>query len=404
MAAAIRGKLDPWRDDDDELTPESIAKRFGIDMLSNAAANYIPFFWVQVAGIPAVKSIYNFFESGKKFSLDEIEISPLQTANDLLGDIADVWNSITDIEEKGFRNVMESVGYLALSVGDVFGLPATNIKNLFYGIGSNVKGFITDGWDWQNEKDEFNTASGVKKALNAGKEEKAAERADAYIDSKVEAAMSDADAEITEEQAREDAEKALRSSVAGSYKEGYKGSYIEAIFDEDETAAAEIEDTLEGLGIGFDEAIFSDWRQQAEDAMLEYDSYDDYVKGKGKLKYTVSGVKSAIDTGKTDDAQKRFKEAVDKKLRDIQKKDGKISSSKAKKQAETEVRNSVGSSYKAEWIKLMWQGYYEEADEIQRKLRKVSGVFDNEYFRGWSQKLKELKKEYSSYEEYEESK
>lgn len=216
--------------------------------------------------------------------------------------------------------------------------------------------------------------------------------------------MSDGDAEITEEQARKDAEKALRSSVAGSYKEGYKASYIEAIFDEDETAAAEIEDTLEGLGIGFDETIFADWRQQAEDAMLEYDSYDDYVKGKGKLKYTVSGVKSAIDTGKTDEAKKRFNEAVEKKLRDIQKKDSKISGSKAKKQAETEVRNSVGSSYKAEWIKLMWQGYYEEADEIQRKLRKVAGVFDNEYFKGWNQKLKELKKEYSSYEEYEASK
>ena len=403
LAAAIRGKLDPWRDDDDELTAGSILERYWIDVLNNAFANYVPFFLIQTFA-PIAESVFKLFIKGEKFSFDEINFPGLQYANDIIGEFGDAINKAADIPEKGFEPFMESVGYLSLKAAECFGIPATNLKNLFYGIGSNVKGFITDGWDWQNEKDEYNTASGVKKALNAGKEEKAAERADAYIDSKVEAAMSDGEAEITEEQAREDAEKALRSSVAGSYKEGYKGSYIEAIFDEDETAAAEIEDTLEGLGIGFDEEIFSDWRQQAEDAMLEYDSYDDYVKGKGKLKYTVSGVKSAIDTGKTDDAQKRFKEAVDKKLRDIQKKDGKISSSKAKKQAETEVRNSVGSSYKAEWIKLMWQGYYEEADEIQPKLRKVAGVFDNEYFKGWNQKLKELKKEYPSYEEYEASK
>lgn len=403
LAAAIRGKLDPWRDDDDELTARSILERYGIDVLNNAFANYVPFFLIQTFA-PIAESVFKLFIKGEKFSFDEINFPGLQYANDIIGEFGDAINKAADIPEKGFEPFMESIGYLSLKVAECFGIPATNLKNLFYGIGSNINGLFTDGWDWQNEKDEYNTASGVKKALNAGKEEKAAERADAYIDSRVEAAMSDGESEITEEKAREDAEKALRSSVAGSYKEGYKGSYIEAIFDEDETAAAEIEDTLEGLGIGFDEAIFSDWRQQAEDAMLEYDSYDDYVKGKGKLKYTVSGVKSAIDTGKTDEAKKRFNEAVEKKLRDIQKKDSKISSSKAKKQAETEVRNSVGSSYKAEWIKLMWQGYYEEADEIQRKLRKVAGVFDNEYFRGWNQKLKELKKEYSSYEEYEASK
>ena len=106
----------------------------------------------------------------------------------------------------------------------------------------------------------------------------------------------------------------------------------------------------------------------------------------------------------TEEAALRFEKACEKKARELQKKDDKLSEYKAEQQAEETVRNSVGTSYKSEWIKLMWQGYYEEADDIQSALRDVSDAFDNSYFRTWAKKLKELMREYSSYEEYEESK
>lgn len=404
VAAAVRGKLDPWRDDNDELTAQSIAKRFGVDMLSNAAANFIPFIWFQTFATPVIKSVYNYFDNGKKFSIDKIELAPLQTANDLIGDIADLWNSIVAIEDDGYEPVMKSAGYLALSVGDILGHPATNLKNLFTGIYNNVKGFLTDGWDWQNQKDEYSTAAGVKKALNAGNTDKAAERAGEYIDRKTQDALDKEGAETNETKARQAAEKSLRSSVAGSYNKGYKGEYIEALFEEDEGAAADIEDTLIALNIGFNDSIFDDWRQQAEEAMLEYDSYDEYVRADGKLQNTTSGVKSAIDAGKTEEAALRFEKACEKKARELQKNDNKLSEHKAEQQAEEAVRNSVGTSYKSEWIKLTWQGYYEEADDIQSALRDVSDAFDNSYFRTWAKKLKELMREYSSYEEYEKSK
>lgn len=132
LANAITQKMNPWRDDDDEITPESIANNFALSMVSNTAGSFwigSELFDVIMAGLNKAtgKDIYAVYDKSSPVT---------DVINDLRGSIESLGkavNMITNGEKDSWDDYRKQLGKIATGVSELTGVPYKNIMKLITG-------------------------------------------------------------------------------------------------------------------------------------------------------------------------------------------------------------------------------------------------------------------------------
>lgn len=116
--ALIRYKVNPYRDEEDELTPESWLKIAGADVASEMIGYVVPLFGGEVAG-----SIFSIANGGSAEDLDSVSLTAV---NELIDAIEKATKYIKDGEmpsAKVYTNILAKFA-------SVFGVPANNVIRL----------------------------------------------------------------------------------------------------------------------------------------------------------------------------------------------------------------------------------------------------------------------------------
>lgn len=123
LAAALLHRMNPWRDDDDELTAESISKEFGKELSENFIGAVIP-----------VIGSYAFSLADKLFGGSRYDILSDPTVDKI--------NTTIDNFSKLKNPTFESFTNMACDVATYFGIPAGNARNIINGIVLHTKDAI----------------------------------------------------------------------------------------------------------------------------------------------------------------------------------------------------------------------------------------------------------------------
>ncbi len=132
LANAITQKMNPWRDDDDEITPESIAENFALSMASNTAGSFwigSELFDVIMAGLNKAtgKEIYAVYD--KSSPVTDV-INDLRASIESLGKTV---NLITNGEKNTWDEYKKQLGKVATGISELAGVPYKNVMKLITG-------------------------------------------------------------------------------------------------------------------------------------------------------------------------------------------------------------------------------------------------------------------------------
>ncbi len=221
IAAAIKGKMRRYKDEDDELTFVSVAERIALDIGSTGTGLLLP-----IGG----SEIYNYLESVVSGNGYEKALLSYPTA-DWINDYA---SSLTNV----FKNPsVQNITRLLIKFGDITGQPATNYYNLIHGIGYNVKD-VVNGDFLEFEASEEKTTSHLLKRAHGAYESGNNIEVKRYIQEIV-------DSKVAEGKTEKEAKGAIRSSLTSKYKPLLLGAYK----NKDDKAMAEIRKFLNATGI-----------------------------------------------------------------------------------------------------------------------------------------------------------
>lgn len=123
VAAALLHKMNPYRDDDEELTPESIVAEF-LNDLTNVLADLI----FPVGGAQLQEFIYGKI-SGNMYADGSLAVPAVDFVNDFISSISTLEKVLT-AEELDKNKAIESVEDLVFKFAGLFGIPADNAKNI----------------------------------------------------------------------------------------------------------------------------------------------------------------------------------------------------------------------------------------------------------------------------------
>ena len=123
VAAALLHKMNPYRDDDEELTPESIVAEF-LNDLTNVLADLI----FPVGGAQLQEFIYGKI-SGNSFNADMLDVPAISIFNDFYKSLNNLWN-VVNAEEKDETKIGKAVENLIYKFAGLFGFPAQNAANI----------------------------------------------------------------------------------------------------------------------------------------------------------------------------------------------------------------------------------------------------------------------------------
>ena len=174
-ANAITQKMNPWRDDDDEVTAESIATNFGLSMASNAAGS----FWLGSEIFDAIMAGLNKLTGKEIYAVYEKSSPAVDVYNDLnaaLQGLTKAVNLMTDGEKNGWSDYKAALNKVAVGVSEVTGVPYKNIMKLLNGGVTWAQDFATASktgeMDWfrhgSKSMESEKTAAKYKEWTNAG--------------------------------------------------------------------------------------------------------------------------------------------------------------------------------------------------------------------------------------------
>ncbi len=123
VAAALLHKMNPYRDDDEELAPESIVAEF-LNDLTNVLADLI----FPVGGAQLQEFIYGKI-SGNMYADGSLAVPAVDFVNDFISSISTLEKVLT-AEELDKNKAIESVEDLVFKFAGLFGIPADNAKNI----------------------------------------------------------------------------------------------------------------------------------------------------------------------------------------------------------------------------------------------------------------------------------
>lgn len=123
VAAGLLHKMNPYRDEDDELTPESIAAEF-LNDLTNVVADLI----APIGGAQLQEFIYGKI-SGNMYSDGSLSVPAVDFINDFISSISKLNDTLT-AEEFDKDKAFKAVENLTFKFAGLFGVPADNVKNI----------------------------------------------------------------------------------------------------------------------------------------------------------------------------------------------------------------------------------------------------------------------------------
>lgn len=212
IAYAVKNKLGRYKDEEEELTVESVMKRILLDMSSSAAGLVMPIGGTEAYS--AVEGIVNKIANGGT-QYDTLSVPAIDMVNDWITDITNLFNDLSDLDEKA-GNVPKHLRVVAMDVAALFGIPAENVYNIIRGAVGNAGDLTGHPVDWAT--DESNTLKGMKAAWNNNHYDTAKKK------------MNDL---IQEKMAEGKTEKEAKSSIKSSMTSYFKPMYLAAVQKKD---------------------------------------------------------------------------------------------------------------------------------------------------------------------------
>ena len=207
LAYAAKNRLGRYKDDEEELTVESVMKVILKDMVSNSANLVMPVF-----GDAAFNAVDNVAKKARgETTYDVLSVPAVDMVNDWLKDVNSLVGHLSDLDS-GKDKIPTDLRVVSMDVAALFGIPAENVYNIIRGTVGNVTDSIGMPLDWAT--DEEHTTKGMKAAWNSGHFDAAKEKLDALIAEKVANGKTE-----------KEAKSALRSVMTTEFKPQYLAAY-----------------------------------------------------------------------------------------------------------------------------------------------------------------------------------
>ncbi len=266
LAAAMKRKTKKYRDEDEELTPWSLAKGFGADVASTWFSVLFPVFGSEMWNIG--NRIYDKIEGSSGYTYDAFSVGVVDMLNDLASAGDKLWVDVGKLHRGEPVNIkdIESHGLTLLLKGaKLAGIPADTVKTYAVGTWGNVRDLLEGRVPALNDESWERSA-----ATNAGRYLKAWIAGDLRKVDQVEAEMlrTYTDGGKSEE----DAGEALKSKLTSTAKD----ALLDGTLDEQDAI-----DFLVETGYYSEDDAWKkvqEWQSKAEHADEEDFSYSQYLE------------------------------------------------------------------------------------------------------------------------------
>ena len=260
LAAMALNKKKRYKDDDDEVTLQSVLSTVFGDMLTNGVGVVEPFFG---------NELYEYISAKIKgdnpwamFSVPVVDM--LNDTFSAAGDTYDEIIHIADAAQYGVVNpesIFTAVNNFGVQLSGLFGVPTQNVENILNGILSR---FEVDLFNKPVERKPQSYAESYGRHYAAGESKKAKEQLDKLYQKKYEEQKSKGEYDVD---AYKNARKAVRDALSNAFKEEYQRAYLR----DDREKQQEISNLLQHSGYMVYENgrmlsdVLFDWRKNAKD-------------------------------------------------------------------------------------------------------------------------------------------
>ena len=208
LAYAVKNRLGRYKDEEEELTVESVMKRILLDMASNSAGLVMPLFGTEA--YTAIDGIVTRITTGKQ-AYDALSAPMLDMVNGWIKDVGTVFTHLSDLDSHA-GDIPSDLMTVGFDLSALFGIPAENVYNMVRGTVGNVGDWTGHPVDWAT--DESNTVKGMKAAWENGHYDTAKRKMKELIQDK----MDDGKTE-------KEAKSSLKSSMTSYLKPLYIKAY-----------------------------------------------------------------------------------------------------------------------------------------------------------------------------------
>lgn len=235
LAGALLHKMNPWRDKDKEVTPESVLEEFAKEFGENYFSAIVPIF-----GSLAVSAVEKLTGSSNYDVLSDSVVDKINTSIDKLSKPASaLWDKIvngedsTKLEELTWENYVD----VASEAASYFGIPLANAKNIIWGA-------IQNGIDAVNGElgsFEYGTTRTKKQEVSRAYSE--------YTSGDTEKAKSIIKDMIDEKKAEGKTDKEAKQAVRTSCTDYFKPLLLEAYKSKDNETMVQIRKAMAATGV-----------------------------------------------------------------------------------------------------------------------------------------------------------
>lgn len=261
VAAAALAKVKRYKDDDDEVTPQSVFSNIGLDMLINAAGIAVP-----IGGNEIATAISDKLVKGRSWDL--VSVPFVDMLNDTKTSADKLMDSLTKLSDKAeygynvkFNDVFSPLHTFAEQMSGFFGIPVKNVENILNGVYTY---FVqhSNPFESQGGRKPAEYAESYGKNFTQGNTQKAKSQLATLYQEKLDVGKENGKDEID---ARKDAFNAVRDALVSKYKLEYQKAY----YKNDSKKMQEIENLLNSSGFmvyknkSFAE-VLAEWREKAK--------------------------------------------------------------------------------------------------------------------------------------------
>ena len=231
FAAFVLHRMDRYRDEDDEVTAQSIWDTFIKDVIQNGAGVVLPFGGNEGAG-----AIINTIDTGKLDFSSVMKDNVAETVTGFFGAGADLVNTINEqlsADDPDTNKIATAAEKFTITwVSDIFGVPVKNAKNIVKGGVDWAEDIADGGGIFKPDVSDMKAKQIIhsyQKHFENGETDTANSRIQEFYDLKLQSAK---------DKGKDDPEKEARNAVRDAFTDYYKKIYQKA-FRENNTAELE---------------------------------------------------------------------------------------------------------------------------------------------------------------------
>lgn len=227
LVSALTHKMNPWRDDDDEITAQSVISQYGEQVFKVLVQDIMPIGGGEITdvGISIIKGAINKKKTGefKTNTYDLVSMPVVSMINDFYKDVDSLITSVANGDDHS--KVLSKLGTVALDVSKVLGTPIPGMVDI-------VKGVYLHGQDIVNgEFLSFESGVDRSRQQNVSRYETYLTNDRAEANRILEQMLLDKKQEyldqgLTNSEATNKAYASVRSSFSSHYKKEYQRAYL----------------------------------------------------------------------------------------------------------------------------------------------------------------------------------